>query len=92
MRLSKRISLTIFLSTILFVLLTSVTTIQHQPFDGTDQYGWPKIFFKVFYKDGKMVSDDFDLINMLLNFLICLAINSAIMITIRLMKVNRTTK
>lgn len=89
MSLSKRISVTIFLSAIMFVICISITAIKHEHFYGFDQYGWPAIFFKVNYNEGKIVMETFNIDQLLLDFSIWLGLNTMIMVIIRLLKVKR---
>ncbi len=89
MSLSKRISLTIFISILLFVLCISSTGVKEQHIYGSDKFGWPQVFYLVNYNEGKIKSQDFDLGTMLYDYSIWFGLTAAVMIIIRLMKVNR---
>ena len=77
------------LSVIMFVLCISSTTIKEQHIYGSDKYGWPHVFFTVTYDEGKIKKQDFDTAKMLIDFSVWLALNTTIMVIIRLMKVDR---
>ena len=89
MSISKRISLTFFLSIIMFVISTSVTAVKEQHIYGADKYGWPHVFYTVTYDEGKIKTQDFDIKNFLIAYSVWFGSTATVMIIIRLMKVNR---
>lgn len=89
MKLSKRISLTIFISILLFVLCISSTAVKDQHIYGSDKFGWPQVFYMVNYNEGRIDSKDLDIIKLLSDYSVWLALTAAVMIVIRLMKINR---
>ena len=89
MRLSKRISITVFLSAVMFVICVSATAVKHKYFYGFDNFGWPDIFFSVKYNEGKIVQETFEINPLLTDFSIWLGVNATIMIIIRLLRVKR---
>ena len=89
MSLSKRITLTLFLSVVMFAICVSSTSIKDQHLSGSDMYGWPDIFFKVVYKDFEIKDMNFEFDRLAYDFSLWLGLNTSIMIIIRLMKVNR---
>ena len=89
MRLSKRISVTIFISILLFILCISSTAIQDQHIYGSDKFGWPQVFYMVNYTDGRIESKDLDIIKLLGDYFIWLGSTAMVMAMIRLMKINR---
>jgi hypothetical protein len=74
----------------MFVLCISATTVKEQHIYGADKYGWPQVFYMITYDEGKIKTQNFDLLNLCMDFSIWLALNASIMILIRLMKVDRT--
>lgn len=89
MKLSKRISLTIFISILLFVLCISSTAIKDQHIYGSDKFGWPQVFYMVNYNEGGIESKDLDIIKFLGDYFIWLGLTAMLMFMIRLMKINR---
>ncbi|MDE3145388.1 MAG: hypothetical protein KGL19_14620 [Bacteroidota bacterium] len=89
MKLSKRISLTIFISILLFVLCISSTAIKDQHIYGSDKFGWPQVFYMVNYNEGRIESKDLDIIKFLGDYFIWLGLTAMLMFMIRLMKINR---
>ncbi|OIR00620.1 hypothetical protein GALL_173110 [mine drainage metagenome] len=89
MRLSKRISVTIFISILLFILCISSTAIKDQHMYGSDKFGWPQVFYMVNYNDGRIESKDLDLIKLFGDYFIWLGSTAMVMTMIRLMKIDR---
>lgn len=90
MRLSKRISLTIFISILLFALCISSTAIKDQHIYGSDKFGWPQVFYMVNYNEGTIQSKDFDVVKLLGDYFVWLGLTATVMVLIRLMRINRT--
>ncbi len=89
MQLSKKISVTLFLSVIMFIFCTSSTAIKHKYLYGFDYFGWPFNFFTVKYDEGKIGDELLQLDSLLIDYGLWLAASTGLMVTIRLLRVKR---
>lgn len=89
MKTSKIISLIFFLSMIMFAISVSKTAVKHTSVYGIDTYGWPNVFFAIEYDEGRMLKQEFNVENFLIDFSIWASLNVSIFLVMRILRVKR---